>query len=114
MSFKDTPFAFINISEHHHYGHRHDSGCFKLWKKTNDMVRVGNFLPIAEILKTVTVYRSISLPLPLMSNRIPCHEKKRVDFFISSPQKLPVGGNDPQVRFQCDIWRLLHLQSYIK
>lgn len=30
-----------------------------------------------------------------MSNRIPQHEQKRVDF-IPSPQKLPVGGSDPK------------------
>ena len=53
------------------------------------------------------------LPLPLMSNRIPQHEEKRV-VFIPSPQKLPVGGSDPEGRFQCTIWRLLHPQSYIK
>lgn len=48
-----------------------------------------------------------------MSSRILGPKQKRV-VFIPSPQKLPVGGSNPEGRFQCTIWRLLHLQRYIK
>lgn len=56
------------------------AGWHKVWNKTDDMVPARNFLLIDEILKAETVYRYIILPLPLMSNRIPHHEQKRVVF----------------------------------
>lgn len=89
------------------------AGWHKVWNKTSDTVLAWNFLHMAEIWKAEIVYRYSFLPLPLMSNRIPQQEEKRV-VFIPSPQKVPVGGSDPEGRFQCTIWRLLHPQSYIK
>lgn len=58
------------------------AGCYKVWKKTNDMVPVGNFLPVAEILKAETVYRSIFLPFFLCQIESHGMKKKECRFLF--------------------------------